>query len=219
MNSLNASAPAVSCHALPAPHLDGPSFRPHGRDVGSSDPADPLRDGLRLVWWDGEPVKVPHVCACCMALMEESVEVQLYVGSEESPGCMALPVPYCRDCKRRVSLWEHAKTRGTLQALFWFGVPAIVAGLLLMVLWDAHDFAELIVEIGISASIGVGALWFARRRFRGDRPGHVARCEAVTSEMGDAFTTDGRAGGVLVFANWRFGLEWAKLNGVQKPKP
>ena len=61
-----------------------------------------------------------------------------------------------------------------------------------------------------------GGIWFAKRSHQlpAKVDGHTDYCEAVTSFPQGGFIRDGRAGGVLLFANPRFGAQWAALNGV-----
>ena len=176
---------------------------------------DPQGDGLKVAWYCDTAVKVPPICCCCLAPMEKALDVWLLGGDLDEPKWVPLPMPYCGACWHRAWTWNESKKQGSYKAFALLAGPALVIGLIL-VAFVSEILAAIVLGTGLIFAIFYGGIWFAKRSHQlpAKVDGHTDYCEAVTSFPQGGFIRDGRAGGVLLFANPRFGAQWAALNGV-----
>ena len=142
---------------------------------------------------------LPPLCCCCLGPKEEESPTQLHVGSKRF---VMVQVPWCHGCKQRSSIAVLFLLGGM------FGLAtALVIGIKLIDS-EAYGMMTLALFVGLLG----GAVLGLRLANRMNRRGHVAKCSAVGSMMGDAFDRNGRKGGKLAFGNRAFAREWARLN-------
>ena len=147
----------------------------------------------------GEIPNVPPLCCCCLAPKEQESLTQLYVGYKRF---VMVPVPWCNGCKQRSSIAMLFLIGGM------FGLATILVVVVKLLDETAYGMMTLALFVGL---IG-GAVLGLKLANRLNRRGHVAKCNAVGSMMGDAFDREGQKGGKFAFGNRVFAKEWVRLN-------